>query len=135
MAKGVVGAEIRTQITGWKALQRQLQSLENKSQKKVMRKALRGGGKVVLQQARRDVPVETGQLKKNTKLSVTVKKGEASASIGFTEEGYYGRFVEQGTSSQPAQPFLRPALLENQSQINDAFAEAFQAALNEVARG
>lgn len=134
MAKGG-SVEVRTEITGWKAVQKQLQGLSTKAQKKVLRKALRGGGKVVLNQARRDVPVETGQLKKNTKLSVTVKKGDASASVGFTDEGYYGRFVEQGTSSQPAQPFLRPALMDNQDEINRAFAEALTQAMDEVANG
>lgn len=134
MAKGG-SVEVRTEITGWKAVQKQLQGLSTKAQKKVLRKALRGGGKVVLNQARRDVPVETGQLKKNIKLSVTVKKGDASASVGFTDEGYYGRFVEQGTSSQPAQPFLRPALMDNQDEINRAFAEALTQAMDEVANG
>ncbi|HEE6385424.1 TPA: HK97 gp10 family phage protein [Acinetobacter baumannii] len=45
---------------------------------------------------------------------------------------FYWRFLELGTSRQPATPFLRPALYENIEQITDKFVQVFNFELSVV---
>ncbi|HAV3732350.1 phage protein, HK97 gp10 family [Acinetobacter baumannii] len=45
---------------------------------------------------------------------------------------FYWRFLELGTSRQPATPFLRPALYENIEQIIDKFVQVFNFELSVV---
>jgi len=45
---------------------------------------------------------------------------------------FYRRFLELGTSKQPATPFLRPALYENIEQITDKFVQVFNFELSVV---
>lgn len=59
--------------------------------------------------ARNYCPVETGRLRDSI-------HGEVDASTGDITVGAaadYAEYVELGTSEQPAQPFLRPALYRN----------------------
>ena len=51
-------------------------------------------------------PVDTGMLR----ASITTKVGELEASVGTNVE--YAPFVEYGTSTQDAQPFMTPAKKE-----------------------
>lgn len=50
---------------------------------------------------------------------------------------FYWRFLEFGTSRQPATPFLRPALSENTQQVTEKFVQVFKFQLDAVigARG
>lgn len=43
---------------------------------------------------------------------------------------FYWRFLEFGTSRQPATPFMRPALATNIQQVTNKFAEVFDAELD-----
>lgn len=53
-------------------------------------------------------PVDTGTLKGN--ITHFVRESERFARVGtFDPEVYYAKFVENGTSDTPEQPFLRPA--------------------------
>jgi len=45
---------------------------------------------------------------------------------------FYWRFLELGTSRQPATPFLRPALYENIELITDKFVQVFNFELSVV---
>ncbi|HCQ9808494.1 HK97-gp10 family putative phage morphogenesis protein [Acinetobacter baumannii] len=45
---------------------------------------------------------------------------------------FYWRFLEFGTSRQPATPFLRPALYENIEQVTDIFVQVFKFELDVV---
>ncbi len=48
---------------------------------------------------------------------VNVEKDNITAVIGLTEKKYYGFYIEMGSSTAPAHPFLRPALVENKKNI------------------
>ena len=43
---------------------------------------------------------------------------------------FYWRFLEFGTSRQPATPFLRPALSNNIDAITNKFSEVFSAEID-----
>jgi len=85
--------------------------------------ALRAGAEIIAEEARRLAPKDTGRLAR----SIKVYAGrQARVSGGFDLPGtsvlvgpvgspgdgdvFYAGFVEEGTSQQAAQPFMRPAI-------------------------
>lgn len=52
------------------------------------------------------VPVDTGKLRDSCYVSITENYGRLRIQIGAT--AYYAVYVELGTSSRSAQPFIRP---------------------------
>lgn len=118
---------------GGKELQQFLSQLPAKLEQNVMRSALRAGAKVVLNEAKDNVPVQDGRLRDSLKLSVRAKRGTVTAKV--STKLFYARFVEFGTAvhlikprkakalsigsslretvehpGAQAKPFLRPAL-------------------------
>ena len=84
----------------------------------------------MLDEAKANVAVDSGDLKKSLKRKATVKRtGEGYVDIGV-EEGdvFYGHIVESGSSQQSARPFLRPAL--DKREKDGSIQNAFIAALN-----
>lgn len=67
-------------------------------------------------------PVDTGYLRSSISTSVTGSGGTVTAEIGPTAN--YGGYVENGTSQQRAQPYLRPA--------TDAVLPGYEAALEQI---
>lgn len=123
-------------VKGLKELGTALQGLPDKLQRNVMRAALRAGAKLVADQARESVPVDSGALRRSVKVGTRVQRGVVQANVkAGDKEAWYARFVEFGTAahtikardggymmfggawvrsvSHPgarARPFLRPAL-------------------------
>jgi len=98
-------------IEGLAEAQRRFSLLTQKMQREVLRTALRAAARPVMHEAKARVAVDTGQLRSDIAISVSVKQAtNAEALIGFRKRSYYGQFVELGTSKMPGRPFLRPAL-------------------------
>lgn len=125
-------------FTGGKDLERELLRLSAKVAKSISRKALRKAARPILVEARNNVPVREGRLKKALRLKVdrgrdavtganqesaTISLGGAAAKkyrpsktdrarykyqIGSRPD-VYGAFVEFGTVDTAPQPYLRPA--------------------------
>lgn len=79
-------------------------------------------------------PVDTGSLQKSIRTE-SVSSAGGEWSVGVTAGGYvinpkskrevdYAACVEYGTSRMMAQPFLKPALIQNQAAIRDAISLA-----------
>lgn len=90
-------------------------------QKNIMTGAVRAATKPIIDDARKNVTVDTGNLKKS--IGVVKRKSSDKSIIWFTvsprkggkNNGFYGHMIEFGTSKMAAQPFMRPAF-ENQDQ-------------------
>lgn len=74
-------------------------------------KALNEIGMFVEGEAKEIVPVDTGNLRN----SITYEAEEKNVIVGSATS--YAPFVELPTSKTKAQPFLRPAILDNKSTI------------------
>lgn len=121
-------------IHGLPRLRAQFSELKDKSQRAVLRSAIRSAARPVVKEAKLLVPVDEGDLKAGIKSSVSVKQGgSVEALIGFEQDDFYGRFVELGTSKMPARPFLRPALENKQDEVVKIFADAIDAQIQRVA--
>jgi HK97 gp10 family phage protein len=131
-------------VKGLSDLQKLLDTLPAKMEANVMRGALRAGAKVVLAEAKQNVPVDQGILRDGLKISTGTKKGVVKASIKAKgKHGYLAHWMEYGTKPHKIKagegslfynaahveevdhpgvsprPFLRPAL---DSQAGQALA-------------
>jgi HK97 gp10 family phage protein len=132
-------------IKGGKEIFELLQTLPAKLEQNIMRGALRAGAKVILEEAKRNVPVSSGDLRDSLRVSTNSKKGRVTASVkAGNKKVYYTRFIEMGVAAhtitsktgylsflgnayksvehpgiQP-KPFLRPAFDTKQKEAIEA---------------
>lgn len=78
---------------------------------------------VVQAEAKRDVPVDTGNLRGSINRHVDARL----ASVGTNVE--YAEHVEYGTRRAQAQPYLRPAIDKNRKPLTRLFAALIRKAL------
>ena len=124
-------------VQGLKELQAALKDLPDRIARNVLRGSVSAGATVIRKEAQTRAPVSTGPkregqpppgtLKRSVyqkqirELSnmlkqtfyVGVRKGKKYRNQGkkgnLSQDAYYARFVEFGTSKMPARPFMRPA--------------------------
>jgi len=109
-------------ITGVKEIDRNLKTLEQRVQKKVVRQAMRKGMKLVLADARVCVPVLSGLLKSHIKMRATKRRQDRMGLVIWitpdpefvkisraNKRAFYPSSVEYGHGTVPAHPFMRPA--------------------------
>lgn len=110
-------------LEGFDGLLDNLKSLEKVStQKAAVRQAMRKAAKPIIDDAKSNVPVDSGALRDSIKIGSTLNKSQRKQARSTKEKGavtqYLGsggkgarhsHLVEFGTVDQPAQPFLRPA--------------------------
>lgn len=129
-------------IKGLVELERELNQLTLKARASVLRGSLNKAVDPILKAARQNVTTEfterTGTLRGSIKKSATAPRGSngftAEAKVGVTGEGFYGRFLEFGTSKMPARPFMRPAVDAHAQEVVDLFASEMRRRI-EAARG
>lgn len=123
---------MQIKVTGAKDIERALLMLSRNEARKIGRAALRKAAKPIVDAARANVPIKTGELRKGISVKVDrvrgndaiqqavikVRPGPYRASKSERAENtyqvgsrrdVYGAFVEFGTSDTPAHPFMRPA--------------------------
>lgn len=109
---------LRFTMTGNKAVLNALKKLGNVVPGRVLAKATRAGMRPIHAEAKQNVPVDTGKLKKSIKLrAMKMKRRTSKGARVFHSgkdfrgdpKGYYGAFVEYGTSRNKAKPHMRPA--------------------------
>jgi HK97 gp10 family phage protein len=107
-----------------------------KNDAKLLRKATLLGGRVILKAAKSNCDKfkePTGYLKKSLKMKALnpKEKGQQSVVIGpevgpkAKYNGWYGFFVENGTSRSEPKAFLRPAFDEKQNEATQKAAEVY----------
>lgn len=112
--------KVKTTVEGANALVKDLQAMEDAAADALMA-AAKAGGKIALDDAKRNCPVDTGALKQS--LHLTEGKAtptKATVQVDYDKSLKYGTHVELGSRNRPANPFLRNAVDENQNQINEA---------------
>lgn len=141
-----------TRFKGGAELQKALNQLPAKLERNVMRSALRQGANVIRDEARSNVPVKTGALKKSIKVSTRARRGQVTATLkAGGKDAFYAHMVEYGTAPHDIavkskkvlvfedggkatrarhpgispKPFMRPA-------VDDKADEAVQAVANQV---
>jgi HK97 gp10 family phage protein len=108
----------------------QLEGLSSVAQSDIIRTAVMDGAYITEREAKRIVPVDTGNLKNSIRSEIDeVTHSFVSAVTGTNVE--YAPYVELGTSRQSAKPYLRPAQDTQVDQIKRAIETGV---LREIAR-
>lgn len=98
-------------VIGMKELEKQLKKNATLND---VKKVVKQNGAELQQKAERLVPVDTSNLK-DTMIGPEISDGGMRAEVAATAE--YGEYVEYGTRFMEAQPFIRPALKEQEKQF------------------
>jgi HK97 gp10 family phage protein len=131
---------------GFLEVQKALSKLAPTIQEKVVVGATRAAAKVVADEAKSRVPVDTGLLKKSIGVAKAKKKDTPKdvvkfyvvpkSKIKFTTKGtmdgkavkvktntsaFHAHFIEFGTEKMAARPFLRPAMESTRTEVVTAF--------------
>jgi len=79
--------------------------------------AVQAAGQAVLQQAQQNVASDSGTLARSLVLDVQEKTSADGAAAHISTPLPYAQLVELGSARRAPQPFLRPALLDQRSQM------------------
>lgn len=116
-------------------LDRKLKQLPDKVRKTGGRKATRAAAKIVLEDAKRLVPYDTGLLESSLKVRARKRSRKNKNTVGhavvtgegfFKGETFYGGFLELGTKHIDADPYLRPAIYGNQNRIREEWSRVLR---------
>jgi len=72
---------------------------------------------LVAEDARARVPKGRPELVEHIDYTVAAEGSTIEGRVGVKKKGYWGLFVELGTSKMAARPFLRPAVQSNKAKI------------------
>lgn len=147
MAKSMIDVS----VLGMPELQRKLNRVEQTMRKKIVRQALREGGRPILAETIATCPVRTGALKASLKLRVANlsprrrRAGEFGMQVqtGTREDlgiapgdpYYYPAAVEWGTAKLPAVAFMRRATDTKRPEALAIIAQVIRTGITEAARG
>lgn len=88
-----------TKFKGGKELQDMLNTLPARIERNIIRSAIRQGAKVIEEEAKRRVPVNSGDLRDSIRVSTRSRRGQAIATIKAGDENaFYAHMVEFGTA-------------------------------------
>lgn len=139
-------------FSGLNDLAKDLELLSRAENNRVLRDATRAGAEVLAQGVRERAPVDTGKTKRNIVVVTqrSRRRGEISSGVHIRgvnpktgnsdnkmkatnpRNAYYWRFVEMGTSSMPAHPFVRPAFDTRQEEAANAAIGRMSQAIDEA---
>lgn len=110
--------KVKVEIKGADKITKVLKEMEDAAGD-VLMKASKAGGKIALEYAKRECPVDTGALRNSLKLAEDKKtKVKATIKVDYDKSIKYGTFVELGARGRKANPFLRNAVDSNMDEIN-----------------
>lgn len=100
---------------GFDELAQELSQIAKAATGPAKKEALEDGAEIVVDRARALAPVDTGLLKREG-----IVKGDNTGDkidIGWTKDGFYGRFLEHGTSKMAPRPHINPAWEQTKTQV------------------
>lgn len=123
-------------VHGMDEFKGKLEQLELTVRRQLLIDAAKAGAKILLEEARRRAPTDTGALAAGMTLRVSGGESdiyEATVDVGPSKKTWYGFMQEFGTKHHAAQPFLGPALEASRDQIISAMKDKLLSAIQKVA--
>lgn len=131
-------AQRSVNIIGLQELERALNALPARIEKRVVENALTSGARLIVREAKARVPVDTGQLRNSIRVARLARQQRRQAGrvfIGFRPPASRrAHLTEFGTSKQAAQPFMRPALDTKAGEFFAQFRKMLSAGLEREAK-
>jgi HK97 gp10 family phage protein len=119
------------EVEGVRELQESLRKMPEALRRGALKEGVGDAGAILLREATLRVPIATGALL-GTLVAEPVRArrpGRIGVTVGTTAEGFYGFFLEYGTSRMAARPWLRPALVAGGPAAIAAAQEAVERTL------
>lgn len=130
-------------FVGLAAMDRKLVAICDAVSPQARERSLLAGAEIVQAEAKRLVPVLTGNLQDSIIISfngglnssaVSQRRFFSTVYIGPSRrEGFYGHMVEFGTSHSAAHPFMRPALDNSREEVRRAMGHSLWADIKKAA--
>jgi len=132
-------SDFDVKIEGLDQLERVLLELSEPAARRAMRKGMRVGANEVRNEARAKAPKASGRLRRRIRTRErSDEQGWMRFAIEVPTNAFWGLFQERGTSTQAAQPFLRPAASSKAdvavSKMRDALREAIEIEMRKARR-
>ncbi len=118
-------------------LKKVLKTLPEKLRLRVIRKAVRRGAEIFKDQIIANAPVLTGATASNVTVSVRKLRSDSTVLValaGIERAQFYAKFVEFGTKTQPAKPFMRPAFESRVKQVQAEIGEGIRVGIKREAK-
>lgn len=123
------------EVSGMSELIAKAQEIGRKG-KSIQNKALLAGAQPILNEAVQTTSFtdRTGRLRKDLKISRPKSKGDTKyVLVGIDKsdisEVFYGKFIEFGTSHQPAKPYLAPAYENHKEEAKEIIKQTLKEGL------
>ncbi|MEC0664484.1 HK97 gp10 family phage protein [Priestia flexa] len=116
-------------MVGMKNLMNELKKLETLGDR-IAEKALQAGAKILQREIIKRTPERTGNLAENIIVSKVVQ-GYIDIGPDF-KNAFYARFLEYGTSTMDAQPFIEPAFLAVKDEVQAVMAQVIRQELSKL---
>ena len=124
------------EVTGMQELVDRVQELGSKASKEVQNQALLKAAQPILNEAVQTSSFKdrTGRLRKGLKISRPKSKGDTRyVLVGIDKSDnstiFYGKFIEFGTSKEPARPYLGPAYESHKEEAKEIIKNELRQAL------
>lgn len=136
---------IKVEIQGLKELEKKLLEMSPKLARNGLRAAVSAGARVVAAEAKKNVPVDSGTLKRaiytkqireesgNTQQTFYVGARFGKREQSKNRDAYYFPFVEFGTAKMAARPFMRPAFESTKDQAAEAIKDKLAQRIEQLA--
>jgi HK97 gp10 family phage protein len=122
-------------IDGDKEIQRMFARLLESELRDELTEIMDEAGEIVLAEVKQRAPVRTGKLRDNiVKEDPTVKADEITLNVGPNREGFYGYFLEAGTSKLAPHPWIRPAHKAAKPKVDRFVADEIAKLIDREAR-
>ncbi len=92
------------------------------------RSALGAGGEIVREAMARNAPRRRGELAESIEVG-GYEETKSRASIHIYPRAFWGLYQEKGTRYHAAQPFVRPAIDENEGPVQQAISRDLRRAI------
>lgn len=119
-------------IDGLDEIRETLKDVGTREGRNIMRATIRAIAAKISKAAKQNAPVDSGDMKASIKLKQRKSKPDnpvfevwAGSKTGAKFDAFYWRFVEYGTKTQPARPFIQPAADEVRAQLPGILREEF----------